>query len=342
MFPTKFSKYKLEHILFWFFYALFWLLVSNSFKDYTQIVNTLIVVFFHALVAYFNIYVLVPRLLQKRHYITYAFSLLFSITLICFPLAIIIYLLSPESAAEKQYNIWTLDFFITNSFFTSYAVGITMILRLILQWYQREKEKSELQRITTETELKFLKSQINPHFLFNCLNSIYALTLKKSDDAPHTVLKLSEMLRYLLYEAGEEKVTIDKEINYLNNYLALERIRLGNRGEILFEHTTDREDYLIEPMLLMPFVENSFKHGLNTQATDGRVSIVLNINSGKLHCTISNNKKEGTVDKIGTKIGGIGIENVKKRLDILYPNKYTLSIKDTESTFEVDLFLAII
>lgn len=342
MFPSKFSKYKLEHILFWFFYALFWLLVSGSFKDYSQIVNTLIVVFFHAIVAYFNIYFLIPTLLQKRLYVSYALSLLFSISLICFPLAIIIYLLNPDNAVENQYNIWTLDFFITNSFFTSYAVGITMILRLILQWYQREKEKSELLRITSETELKFLKSQINPHFLFNCLNSIYALTLKKSDDAPQTVLKLSEMLRYLLYEAGEEKVTIDKEINYLNNYLELERIRLGNRGKILFENTTDSDEYLIEPMLLMPFVENSFKHGLNKQATDGWVKIILSVNDGKLHCSISNNKKEISANKTGIKIGGIGIENVKRRLDILYPNKYTLGIKESDITFEVELHLLII
>lgn len=341
MFPNKFSKYKLDHIFFWFFYALFWLLVSGSFKDVYQILNTLIVVCFHALVAYFNIYMLVPLLLQKQRYFSYAFSLILSITFTCFPLAILIYFIGPGSMAEKQYNIWSLDFFITNSFFTSYAVGITMILRLIIQWYQREKEKAQLLQLNSETELKFLKSQINPHFLFNCLNSIYALTLKKSDDAPETVLKLSEMLRYLLYEAGEEKVTIDKEIRYLNNYLELERIRLGNRGKIIFEHHTDSDEYLIEPMLLMPFVENSFKHGLNKQATDGWVSIVLNVNDGKLHFVISNNKKETTEKKDSNEVGGIGLENVKKRLDILYPDKYTLTINETNGIFEVALYLLI-
>lgn len=338
MFSEKLSKYKLDHILFWLLYALFWLLVTGSITDVSQILNTAIVVFFHALVSYFNIYVLIPMLLQQQKYFSYAISVLLSITLTCFPLALIIYLFDPESASY----IWRPNFFIFNSFQTSYAVGITMVLRLSVQWYQREKEKSELLRLNSETELKYLKSQINPHFLFNSLNSIYALTLKKSDDAPQTVLKLSEMLRYLLYEAGEKKVTIDKEINYLKNYLELERIRLGNRGKITFESETDRDNYLIEPMLIMPFVENSFKHGLNTHATDGWVLIELKVKEGKLNFIISNNIKSNNVDNKGVKVGGIGINNVRKRLNLLYPNKHKLTIDSEENHYKVALELIII
>lgn len=338
MFSEKFAKYKLDHILFWFFYALFWLIVTDSLSDSTQILNTFIVVFFHALVSYFNIYVLVPVLLQKQRYLSYIIAVILSITFICFPLALLIYVFDPANVN----SIWRPNFFIFNSFQTSYAVGLTMVLRLSIQWYQREKEKSELQRLNSETELKYLKSQINPHFLFNSLNSIYALTLKKSDDAPKTVLMLSEMLRYLLYEAGEKKVTIDKEIAYLNNYLELERIRLGNRGEILFEHSTDSEEYLIEPMLLMPFLENSFKHGLNKVANAGWVSLNLKINNGVLHFLISNNTKPETTDNNEFTVGGIGIANVKKRLNLLYPNKHRLSIKNANSTYKVELELNIL
>ena len=333
----KFAKYKLDHILFWFFYALFWLIVTDSLNDSSQILNTFIVVFFHALVSYFNIYVLIPLLLQKQRYISYVVSIVLSITFVCFPLALLIYFFDPSNVS----SIWRANFFIFNSFQTSYAVGLTMVMRLSIQWYQREKEKSELQRLNSETELKYLKSQINPHFLFNSLNSIYALTLKKSDNAPQTVLMLSEMLRYLLYEAGEKKVTIDKEIAYLNNYLELERIRLGNRGKILFEYETDNEDYLIEPMLLMPFLENSFKHGLNKVANAGWVSLNLKVKNGLLLFLISNNIKQESTDNKEFTVGGIGIANVKKRLNLLYPNKHKLSIKNTNNTYEVVLELNI-
>jgi two-component system, LytTR family, sensor kinase len=336
MYLLFFRRYKLDHILFWLLYTFFWLLVSGSFNNPSQIFHSLVVVFFHASASYFNIYVLVPLLLQKQKYIAYGLSLLLSITLTCFPLAFAIYYSNPHNSPD---NLWSEDFFIFNTITTSYAVAITMILRLMLHWYQREKEKAELQQLTTETELKYLKSQINPHFLFNCLNSIYSLTLKKSDDAPQTVLKLSDMLRYLLYEAAEEKVTIDKEINYLKNYLELEKIRLGNRGQIIFEVNTDSEDYEIEPMLLMPFVENSFKHGLNTKATEGWVNIVLSISNGKLHFKISNNKGAKSFVNTEYTVGGIGIENVRKRLQLLYPSAHLLQLEDEENVYTVGLEL---
>jgi sensor histidine kinase YesM len=337
MFSERFTKYKLDHIFFWVLYALFWLIVTGSIANLSQTLNTFIVVFFHALVSYFNIYLLVPLLLEKQKYFSYVLSVILSITLICFPLAIIIYFFNPENGG----SVWSIDFFLVNSFQTSYAVGLTLILHLSLQWYQREKEKSELLRLNSETELKYLKSQINPHFLFNSLNSIYALTLKKSDTAPQTVLKLSEMLRYLLYEAGEKKVTIDKEIAYINNYLELERLRLGNRGHITFEAETDSDEYLIEPMLLMPFLENSFKHGLNKVANNGWIEISLKINNGLMHFVISNNIKKQVIENKEDTVGGIGIENVKKRLNLLYPTKHKLLIESENNIYKVDLTLNI-
>lgn len=338
---AQLRKYKLDHILFWLLYTLFWLVVSGSISDVGQILNSLIVIIFYAFASYLNIYVLIPLLLQKRKYLSYGLSITLTITLTYFPLAYLIYIFSPTEASEVQQNVWSPGFFMFHCFATSYTVVVTMVMKLLLQWYEREKEKLDLRRLTTETELKYLKSQINPHFLFNCLNSIYSLTLKKSDDAPETVLKLSEMLRYILYEASEKKVTIEKELNYLKNYLELEKIRMGNRGKILFETSTDDETYLIEPMLLMPFVENSFKHGLNLQATDGWVSIVLSVENGKLLFTISNNKGKKGLKKTIETVGGIGIENVRKRLVLLYPAKHTLTISETEEVYKVDLGLTL-
>lgn len=339
MITDRIRKYRLDHILFWLSYTLFWLTVSGGLTDAQQIKSTLIVVSFHALASYFNIYVLVPLLLQQQKYFSYAVGVMLTVTLTCFPLAYLLSVANPGTVSPQ--NLWSPEFFVFNSFTTSYAVAITLILRLLLQWYQREKEKADLLRINSETELKYLKLQINPHFLFNCLNSIYSLSLKKSDDAPETILKLSEMLRYILYEAGEKKVMIERELNYLQNYLELEKIRMGNRGKITFETEIDEdaENYLIEPMLLMPFVENSFKHGLNLQATDGWVNIVLNVTHGKLHFSISNNKGKRAPQNGQETIGGIGIENVKKRLELLYPGRHTITITEDEKVYTVVLEL---
>jgi len=157
-------------------------------------------------------------------------------------------------------------------------------------WLESQREKKELQSQTLQSELKFLKSQINPHFLFNTLNSLYALTLKKSDQAPEIVLKLSEMMRYMLYECNEREVPLSKEINYLKNYLELEKIRQGKKMEINFAMDGEVGHQKIAPLMFIPFVENSFKHGISNQISAGYVNILLEINQNEVTVTIENSK----------------------------------------------------
>lgn len=180
-----------------------------------------------------------------------------------------------------------------------------------------------------------MKSQVNPHFFFNSLNSIYSLALKKDDRAPEVILKLSQLMRYMLYEVGEEKVALEKELELMKAYVELQRLRADDSTLIHFNIEGDIEGKLIAPLLFFPLVENSFKHGVKGTSNEGFVTINLQIEGQNLSLKIANNKGE-TDDVEEGKFGGIGIENVKKRLKLIYPNS-ELIIEDKAESFKVEV-----
>ena len=211
------------------------------------------------------------------------------------------------------------------------------IFQIMNEWIKHQREKKELQNQTLQSELKYLKAQINPHFLFNTLNSLYALTLKKSDLAPEIVLKLSEMMRYMLYECNEKEVSLEKEVNYIRNYLELEKLRHGDHCDISFEIDGEPGNKQVAPLMFIPFIENSFKHGLNKQIDDAHVSIKMDIKEDDVLMEISNSKVH-TVPKANRKrSGGIGLVNIKRRLELLYPEKYSLDIEESPNDYLVNL-----
>jgi two-component system, LytTR family, sensor kinase len=188
------------------------------------------------------------------------------------------------------------------------------------------------------SELDFLRTQINPHFLFNTLNSLYALTLKKSDDAPEIVIKLSDMMRYMLYESNEERVSLAKEVEYMRHYVDLELLRFGKKADINFEIVGEIKNQIIAPLLFQTFLENAFKHGLANAIERGYVNFHLSINDNLLHLDLQNSKPP-TLPKAenAPKSGGIGLVNVRRRLDLLYKNQYELLIKDKKEAYLVHL-----
>ncbi|MEL7220507.1 MAG: histidine kinase, partial [Bacteroidota bacterium] len=215
--------------------------------------------------------------------------------------------------------------------------GASTILKIITDWFRQLREKQELATQTMQSELRFLKSQINPHFLFNTLNNLYALTLKKSDKAPEIVIKLSEMMRYMLYECNEKRVLLKKEVNYLRNYLDLERIRQHEDIEINFLVEGQVNDQLVAPLLFIPFLENSFKHGLNTQLKNGFVNILLEVDDKHVDFQIENSKGQTVLRPDNRPSGGIGLVNVRRRLDLIYPDRYELKVSNNPNTFSVHL-----
>jgi LytS/YehU family sensor histidine kinase len=217
------------------------------------------------------------------------------------------------------------------------VVGTSTIFKIISDWVKHQRERADLQTQTMQSELRFLKSQINPHFLFNTLNNLYALTLKKSDKAPEIVIKLSEMMRYMLYECNEKRVPLSKEVKYIQNYLDLEALRQGKDVEINFDVYGEITNQQIAPLMFIPFLENSFKHGLNHHINQGYVDIRLDADQQMVRLRIENSKPDSVPLPEHPRSGGIGLVNVRRRLNILYPDHYNLNIENEPNSYAVDL-----
>lgn len=295
------------------------------------------------MVSYFNIYFLFPNFLRKKNYGSYFIAILLSISLATLIMASALMLLNTLTVADKA-DLFSVGFMLPSAMAITYTTAITMSLKLVKHWYENERLAKDLEKLNTETELKYLKSQINPHFLFNSLNSIYALSLKKSDLTPELILKLSDILRYILYEGSEKKVGLSQEIKYLKSFLELEKVRHGDRMSLDIEIIGDVDHQEIAPMLLIPFVENSFKHGLGKDRSQGFVKVVLEMDGDKMNFSITNSKPKNEHRLSNEKgyTGGIGLKNVKKRLNLLYPKKHKLDVRETENEFNVSLQLELI
>ena len=209
----------------------------------------------------------------------------------------------------------------------------SFLLKCIQDFFKSEAIKTE--KITME--LAYLKSQINPHFLFNTMNNLYGLSLSEPEKTPDVILKISEMMRYMLYESNEERVPLTKEIEYLNSYIALEKIRYEGQTFVDFTVEGNTNNKRIAPLLLISFVENIFKHG-NIQDANNQVVISLKVDENQLifkqKNTIANREKD--------KMGGLGLKNVERRLFLLYPDKYTLNVKNENGIYESELILKLI
>ena len=202
---------------------------------------------------------------------------------------------------------------------------------------QAKQLKVELMSQNQASELALLRSQINPHFLFNTLNNIYSLVYQKTDSAPEAVMKLSEIMRYMLYDASAEKVQLEKEINYLKSFIELQGLRLKNKEFVQFNIQGEYNGLALSPMLLIPFVENAFKHGIKKGVNPG-IIINLTVKDRKITFEVTNFcHKNNQVNKDQT--GGIGLPNIKRRLDLLYMGRYSLDIISSEETYQVKLEL---
>lgn len=326
------------------YHSIFWLVVlviltifegfQNGF--FFTFSNEVINVLFFAVIVYFNLYYLIPNYLTKKRFLTYCTLLVLSAILIT-PLRIIVFYfkfadwpLRQAQLLDDQYYYFLISFFIA---------GSSTIFKIIGDWARQLREQQELQTQTMQSELRFLKSQINPHFLFNTLNNLYALTLKKDDKAPEIVIKLSEMMRYMLYECNERRVLLQKEVNYIRNYLDLEKLRQGKNVDISFSVEGEAGEQQIAPLMFIPFLENSFKHGLNNHISKGFVNIKMKIKNREVDFFIENSKPDTPPVQSPRRSGGIGLVNVKRRLDLLYPRQYELQIDDTPKSYAVTLKL---
>jgi LytS/YehU family sensor histidine kinase len=222
-----------------------------------------------------------------------------------------------------------------------YLVGFTAAIKFTKDWIQNQRrlafvseQMKEKEKQYLEAELNFLKSQIQPHFFFNTLNNLYSLTLKKSDHAPEVVLKLSDLMSYMLYESNPSKVSLNKEINYLQNYLDLEKLRFGKRLNVLFEMEGQIADKCIPPLILILFLENSFKHGAMNIAAKIDIEISLKVKDEFLFFQVKNPVADH--DAVPGNMC-IGLKNVRRRLDLLYGDTYKLETAEKDHKYIVSL-----
>lgn len=329
-------RYKIHHLIFWV--ILFGIWYFLRYQDYAQqstaLMVTTIKVLDLALMIYLTNYLLIPRFLYRKQYLV--FALLFIIMIICSSIAkmwVIGHLINSPALIDftVHFKKRIYDNIIPHFFLVTSGVAI----KLLFDHIRMQKNLTDLAKEKAEAELNFLKSQINPHFLFNSLNAVYFLIDKSNTAARNALHNFSEMLRYQLYEMNGAAIPIEKEVAYLKDYIALQRLRKSENYIINVQGLDTVNSFTIEPLLLIPFVENAFKHISNDTTRPNFVNIAMERNNGTFSFAVENSKEQ--LEAVTDKTGGIGLDNVKKRLQILYPNRHVLDIIDEAATFKIKL-----
>ncbi len=333
-----FNNRLLRSIFFWGMLMGFVLVIDDTATfNFGKILNAAILLFFYWLVVNINYQYLIPRFLNKKKLAVYGLLLLIVAGILAPLRSVLFVVISQIFDPNLHYDFGE---GLIAVFFTLVIVGIISAgLKIFSDWLVYTRVKTEMDKQNMQSELKFLRSQVNPHFLFNTLNSLYALTLKKSDRAPEIVIKLSEMMRYMLYECNEASVPLYKEINYLKNYIELERLRHGSHIDIELNISGDVNQQQIAPLLFIPFIENSFKHGISKKIDDGFVHTKLDITAKGLDLVVENSKAPAVPNPERKISGGIGLTNVKRRLKLIYPDNHTLKVTDAPHKFKIHLTL---
>ncbi len=326
----------------WLFHFFLWgswlyLAVSNAsdveFYNRAVLVTTLIITT-HIPLFLINTEWLIPKVMNQKSIKVYFWSLVLTIVFfIIFHTFILTFVNNLLSAGDKHRGSRYMGGAIAIILVAAISTGYGLLNYLVVQ----EKIYHEKQQERLKSELSFLRSQISPHFIFNILNSIVYLIRTKSDAAEPVTLKLSELMRYMLYDSEHSHIPLEKEISYLKNYIDLQKVRFEEDVEISFTTEGDATNQIIEPMLLIPFVENAFKHGVG-MVINPIIDIDLKISEKTLSFTVKNKiAPETTLEK--DESSGIGLKNVQRRLELLYPKTHQLAVKNDGEWFEIHLNL---
>ena len=350
---NPFISIKILHILGWCSYLGVLVFSTSSFFGLKAAVLIGIqTVFIHGLLFYFNTRVLMPSLMESKKYVAYFLSI---ILLIIMAVSIFYFLdirskpigdsprmnrINVESGVPVTRKSQTMIMVVQRSVMrNSTSVMAILLLSIVYRMFtlrlEKEKREAALNHEQLLSEMKFLKSQVNPHFLFNALNNIYTLVYLKHDKAPIMLLKLSAMLRYMLYECNDEWVLLSKEIDYISNYIELQQLKTEKNQNIQTNFEKVDKNAKIPPLLLIPFIENSFKHSGIEETNTGWLKMHLNSSSTDIHFIISNSIPSKPISK--DKTGGIGLENVRRRLELLFSGNYQLKIDQSPKEYTVVL-----
>ncbi len=351
-------KYKLYHLPFWFAYHyMWWALTIGSaweaahnifFSAYT--IKFSFYVIFQAIGVYFNLYFLIPRFLEKGKYVAYIGGVLATIlvTAACIAGGYYVNAYFSEQTFRELWGMGPenyLHFFKNNALASTVAsMTLAMSIKLTKNWIQSRQREQMLEKEKLETELKFLRSQFNPHFLFNTINSIFVLIHKNPQLASEALAQFSDLLRYQLYECNEQQIPLRQELTYLKNFIELENLR-QDTDVLTLDFDIEPQyipDATIAPFLLIPFVENAFKHVSRQTDASNCISMKLHFDQHTLFFEVSNSMavhQESANEVLEHK--GLGLKNVQRRLDLLYPDAHELKIEQQDRQFCVKLRLAL-
>ena len=320
------------HILFWLAMYLDPVLSVVGVTPDIDYVYLLIIGFIiDVFLVYFNLYVLIPKFLLKEKVLTYVILSLLSLSLILI-FNHFVYDLTYDPEFDDEYK-WSDK--IVDLIGNASMLGMAVAIKLFKQIYQKDNILQQIKEEKLKTELGFLKNQVNPHFLFNTMNSFYIQAKKKDNALPEAILSLSDLLRYQIYDTSKEYVPLENEINYIRNYLDLENNRRDNL-DIQIKTEGDLKKIKIAPLLLLPLVENAVKYSQKTDGSRSIINIKVEIEED-ISFAISNTK--GNVDQIKSPDSGIGLDNLKKRLDLIYPNDYSFGFRDSSTIYTASLIL---
>lgn len=352
------KKYRIgRHLCFWVFWWLFqgFLYSFSTVYDLSlywkrlemSMVESLIFMAMHIFLAYSLMYFVIPRFLLKQRYWQTA-TWTAGLFLLTAALSATIAATVIDPVRKLMFGGLFIDMFRSHSGNIFYSLmaglrgaitigGIAAAIKLMKYWYVKEQRNLQLQKENVESQLQLLKAQVHPHFLFNTLNNIYSYTQHTSPIASKLVTGLSDILRFVLYEGSQPLVPLSKELKMMQDYIELEQIRYGNKPDIHLDIPGSADDLCIAPLLLLPLIENCFKHGASNMLEQPWVSLQITIHDKQMRMKLLNGKVNADAEKIQPQ--GIGIKNVKKRLALLYPGKYSLDINNEEEVFIVDLKL---
>lgn len=350
------TKYKLYHIPFWLVYHLIWLTINiggfEEVKNYLFHTDSSVKFYFYlvfqTLGVYVNLYYLIPKFLYVGKYITYVVSVILT-TLSCTAIITFGYYVAAYFSEQSFMEMFGVDSSQYNKVFwvwvlpsSAAVMTLGMSVKLAKNWLEAEKRRTKLEKDNLETELKYLKSQINPHFLFNTINSIFALIPKNPDLASESLADFSEMLRYQLYECNDAEISLDKELKFIKNFIDLEKLRIDEKyTELQFNITNEAQpSQKIAPFILIPFIENAFKHVSKGKAQKNFINLQMQSDKNGLSLTIENSATHVYVSEPEQVCPhGIGLQNVKRRLNLIYPEKHLLEIISKANKFSINLKL---
>jgi len=334
------------HLLGWLFFISFPLIIGlpdfmlNSFFILRHILNSLLCFAFF----YLNIYFFIPAYFSRHRLVAYGLIITFFFIINAAVNILLNYLFADEMRtlqkgimeAANNNNTYPSPHILPSLLIGIFVFAVSTSYKIISEWYIHERKRKELENEKLVSELSFLKSQVNPHFLFNTLNNIYSLSMDHSEHTSESIMKLSQLLRYMIYETEEEYVSLEKELAYIQDYIDLQKIRWTDHVELSLDIDGSIIGKRIEPMLLIPFIENAFKHGIDYSAPSWiRIKIDLSDPKQIVLRVANSNFAKISHDKNS----GIGLQNVQKRIKLLYPDSHTLSIESSKETFSITLVI---